>query len=213
MEYNTTRGRLILPEYGRNVQNMIAHAMKIADKTERNRAAQAIIEVMGQLNPHLRDVDDFRHKLWTHLFVMSDFELDVDSPYEIPKPEILNEKPQIMDYPKSNIRFGHYGHYTQSILENAKDVTDEKEKEYLKSTMANFMKKQFLAHNNDAVENNVIAQQLKELSKGELILENPDELVNTNTILRSMGLGQNQVKRNKSNFKQKNQKKKFIKKP
>jgi hypothetical protein len=213
MEYNTTRGRLILPEYGRNVQNMIAHAMQIADRTERNRAAQAIIEVMGQLNPHLRDVDDFRHKLWTHLFVMSDFELDVDSPYEIPKQEVLNEKPQIMDYPKSTIRYGHYGHYTQSILEAAKDVTDEKEKEYLKSTMANFMKKQFLAHNNDAVENNVIAQQLKELSKGELILENPDELVNTNTILRSMGLGQNQAKRNKSNFKQKNQKKKFIKKP
>ncbi|MFN5031372.1 MAG: DUF4290 domain-containing protein [Flavobacteriia bacterium] len=213
MEYNTTRGRLILPEYGRNVQNMIAHAMQIADRTERNRAAQAIIEVMGQLNPHLRDVDDFRHKLWTHLFVMSDFELDVDSPYEIPKQEVLNEKPQIMDYPKSTIRYGHYGHYTQSILETAKNVTDAKEKEYLKSTMANFMKKQFLAHNNDAVENNVIAQQLKELSKGELILENPDELVNTNTILRSMGLGQNQAKRNKSNFKQKNQKKKFIKKP
>jgi hypothetical protein len=213
MEYNTTRGRLILPEYGRNVQNMIAHAMQITDRTERNRAAQAIIEVMGQLNPHLRDVDDFRHKLWTHLFVMSDFELDVDSPYEIPKQEVLNEKPQIMDYPKSTIRYGHYGHYTQSILEAAKDVTDVKEKEYLKSTMANFMKKQFLAHNNDAVENNVIAQQLKELSKGELILENPDELVNTNTILRSMGLGQNQAKRNKSNFKQKNQKKKFIKKP
>lgn len=213
MEYNTTRGRLILPEYGRNVQNMIAHAMEISDRTERNRAAQAIIEVMGQLNPHLRDVDDFRHKLWTHLFVMSDFELDVDSPYEIPKQEVLNEKPQIMDYPKSTIRYGHYGHYTQSILETAKNVTDAKEKEYLKSTMANFMKKQFLAHNNDAVENNVIAQQLKELSKGELILENPDELVNTNTILRSMGLGQNQAKRNKSNFKQKNQKKKFIKKP
>lgn len=202
-----------MPEYGRNVQNMIAHAMEIADRTERNRAAQAIIEVMGQLNPHLRDVDDFRHKLWTHLFVMSDFQLDVDSPYEIPKQEVLNEKPQIMEYPKSSIRYGHYGSYTQRILESAKDVTDEKEKEYLKNTMANFMKKQFLAHNNDAVENNVIAQQLKELSKGELILENPDDLMNTNTILRSMGLGQNQNKRSKSNFKQKNQKKKFIKKP
>lgn len=208
MEYNTTRGKLILPEYGRNVQNMIAHAMEIADRDERNRAAQAIIEVMGQLNPHLRDVDDFRHKLWTHLFVMSDFQLDVDSPYEIPKQEVLNEKPQIMEYPKSSIRYGHYGSYTQRILESSKDITDEKEKEYLKNTMANFMKKQFLAHNNDAVENNVIAQQLKELSKGELILENPDELVNTNTILRSMGLNQN--KRNKSNFKQK-QKKKFKK--
>ena len=213
MEYNTKRGKLILPEYGRNVQNMIAHAMEIVDRDERNRAAQAIIEVMGQLNPHLRDVDDFRHKLWTHLFVMSDFKLDVDSPYEIPKQEVLNEKPQIMEYPKSSIRYGHYGSYTQRILESAKDITDEKEREYMKNTMANFMKKQFLAHNNDAVENNVIADQLKELSKGELILENPDELVNTNTILRSMGLGQNQNKRNKTNFKQKNQKKKFIKKP
>jgi hypothetical protein len=211
MEYNTTRGKLILPEYGRNVQNMIAHAMEIADRTERNRAAQAIIEVMGQLNPHLRDVDDYRHKLWTHLFVMSDFQLEVDSPYEIPKQEVLNEKPQLLDYPKSSIRYGHYGKYTQSILETAKTTEDAGEKEYLKNTMANFMKKQYLSHNNDAVENNVIADHLKELSKGELILENPDELVNTNTLLRSMGIGSNNKKFTKSNnFKQK-QKKKFKK--
>lgn len=212
MEYNTTRGKLILPEYGRNVQNMIAHAMEIADRSERNRAAQAIIEVMGQLNPHLRDVDDFRHKLWTHLFVMSDFQLDVDSPYEIPKPEVLNEKPQIMDYPSGKIRYGHYGKYTQKILESAGAVADEKEKEYMKNTMANFMKKQFLTHNNDVVENHVIAQQLKELSRGELILENPDELVNTNTILRSMGLNQNKRSNNSKNFKQKNKQKKNFKK-
>ena len=212
MEYNTTRGKLILPEYGRNVQNMIAHAMELTDRIERNRAAQAIIEVMGQLNPHLRDVDDFRHKLWTHLFVMSDFKLDVDSPYEIPKPEVLNEKPARMAYPKNKIRYGHYGSYTQRILEESTSITDEKEREYLKNTMANFMKVQFLAHNNDAVENNVIADQLKELSKGELILENPDELVNTNTLLKSLGLGSNQKRtNNKANFKQK-QKKKFIKK-
>ena len=210
MEYNTTRGRLILPEYGRNVQNMIRHAMEIGDRDERNRAAQAIIEVMGQLNPHLRDVDDYRHKLWTHLFVMSDFQLDVDSPYEIPKPEVLNEKPDRMTYPKSKIRYGHYGSYTQRILEESAGITDEKERDYLKNTMANFMKVQFLAHNNDAVENNVIADQLKELSKGELILENPDELVSTNTLLRSMGMNTGQHKRNKNNFKQK-QKKKFKK--
>jgi hypothetical protein len=210
MEYNTTRGKLILPEYGRNVQNMIRHAMEIADKTERNRAAQAIIEVMGQLNPHLRDVDDYRHKLWTHLFVMSDFELDVDSPYEIPRQEVLNERPQLMDYPKRNIRYGHYGSYTQKILENSSAVVDPKEKEYLKSTMANFMKVQFLAHNNDAVENNVIADQLKELSKGELVLDNPDELVATNTLLKSMGMSQGHGKRNKPGFKQ-NKKKKFKK--
>ena len=212
MEYNTQRSQMLLPEYGRNVQNMIAHAMELTDRIERNRAAQAIIEVMGQLNPHLRDVDDFRHKLWTHLFVMSDFKLDVDSPYEIPKPEVLNEKPARMAYPKNKIRYGHYGSYTQRILEESTSITDEKEREYLKNTMANFMKVQFLAHNNDAVENNVIADQLKELSKGELILENPDELVNTNTLLKSLGLGSNQKRtNNKTNFKQK-QKKKFIKK-
>jgi hypothetical protein len=216
MEYNTTRGPLILPEYGRNVQNMIAYAMEVGDREERNRAAQAIIEVMGQLNPHLRDVDDYRHKLWTHLFVMSDFKLDVDSPYEKPKPEVLAERPDIMEYPKSKIRFGHYGQHTQRILESAKDVTDEKEKEFLKNTMANFMKKQFLASNNDAVENNVIADQLKELSKGELVLENPDELVNTNTLLRSMGLNQNQNQnkwvKNKNKNKNKQNKNKNFKK-
>jgi len=212
MEYNTTRGKLILPEYGRNVQNMIAHAMEIKERTERNRAAQAIIEVMGQLNPHLRDVDDFRHKLWTHLFLMSDFQLDVDSPYEIPKQEILNEKPNLMEYPKSNIRYGHYGKYTQSILKTSKKLSDESEREFLKSTMANFMKKQYLSHNNDAVENNVIAQHLKELSDGDLILENPDELVNTNAILRSMGMNKNPRNHNNNNKKfNQNKKKKFKK--
>jgi hypothetical protein len=211
MEYNTTRGKLILPEYGRNVQNMIAHAMEISDRKERNRAAQAIIEVMGQLNPHLRDVDDFRHKLWTHLFVMSDFNLEVDSPYEIPKPESLQERPQIMAYPKSKIRYGHYGKYTQEILELAKDITKEGERDYLKNTMANFMKKQFLSYNNDTVENQVIADQLKELSKGDLVLENPDELMNTNVLLRSMGMGANNNNNKKfsKNFKQKPKKKKF----
>ncbi|NBU91648.1 MAG: DUF4290 domain-containing protein [Flavobacteriia bacterium] len=209
MEYNTTRGPLILPEYGRNVQNMIAHAMEISDRKERNRAAQAIIEVMGQLNPHLRDVDDFRHKLWTHLFVMSDFQLDVESPYDIPKPESLREKPQRVSYPSSNIRYGHYGKYIQEILESSKTIESSDEREYLKITMANFMKKQFLAHNNDTVENNVIANQLKELSKGELVLENPDELMNTNVLLKSMGMVNTNKKFNK-NFKQK-QKKKFKK--
>ena len=181
----------MLPEYGRNVQNMIQHAMEIADREERNRAAQAIIEVMGQLNPHLRDVDDFKHKLWTHLFVMSDFQLDVDSPYEIPKRESLDERPQIMDYPKSSIRYGHYGQYTQKILEASKEVESEDEKKYLSETMANFMKKQFLIHNNNAVENYVILEQLKELSKGELSLDDPDELTSTNQLLRTLGLKNN----------------------
>lgn len=211
MEYNTQRGKLILPEYGRNVQEMIAHAMEIADKDERNKATRAIIEVMGALNPHLRDVDDFRHKLWTHLFVMSDFKLDVDSPYEIPEPETLHSKPDRMVYPKGKIRYGHYGKYTERILAESGEITDAEEKTYLRNTMANFMKKQYLAYNNDTVENHVIANQLKELSKGELVLENPDDLINTNVILKSFGIQPN--KRPKKNQKNNNNnKKKFVKK-
>jgi hypothetical protein len=188
MEYNTARGKMLLPEYGRNVQNMIQHAMEIEDREERNRAAQAIIEVMGQLNPHLRDVDDYRHKLWTHLFVMSDFKLDVDSPFEIPEEESLQERPEPVPYPKSKIRFGHFGQYTQKILEESKEMTDEGEREYMTNSMGNFMKKQYLIHNNNAVENNVIADQLSELSKGDLKIENPDDLVSTNLLLKTLGL-------------------------
>jgi hypothetical protein len=208
MEYNTTRPKLMLPEYGRNVQNMIVHAIEIEDRTERNRAAQAIIEVMGQLNPHLRDVDDYRHKLWTHLFVMSDFKLEADSPYELPKPEELAAKPERVEYPTSKIRYGHYGKYTQKILEQSTEIEDEKEKGYLTRTMANFMKKQFLVFNNDAVENNVIANQMAELSKKELVLENPDDLLSTNAILKSYGIQANQ---NKNNSKKQQPKKKFKK--
>ncbi|WP_341908362.1 DUF4290 domain-containing protein [Fluviicola taffensis] len=209
MEYNTTRPKLLLPEYGRNVQEMISHAMEIADRDERNKATRAIIEVMGQLNPHLRDVDDFRHKLWTHLFVMSDFKLEVDSPYEIPEPETLSSKPDVMPYPKGKIKFGHYGKYTQEILKDSKNITAADERDYLKITMANFMKKQYLAYNNDAVENHVIANQLRDLSQGELILENPDELMNTNLILKSFGIQPNKRpkknQKNQKNFKGKNQ--------
>jgi len=208
MEYNTTRSMLILPEYGRNVQNMIAHAREIVDRTERNRAAQAIIEVMGQLNPHLRDVDDYRHKLWTHLFVMSEFQLEVDSPYDIPKPESLMEKPQIMEYPKSKIRYGHYGQYTERILKEAKNITDPAEKDFLKKTMGDFMKTQFLTYNNDAVENNLIASQMQELSKGELVLDNPDDLVSTNVILKNIGkTNTNLINKNKRKNNSKKKKK------
>lgn len=199
MEYNTTREKLILPEYGRNVQNMIAHAMDLRDRSERNSAAQAIIEVMGQLNPHLRDVDDYRPKLWTHLFVMSDFKLDVDSPYEIPNKEVLSEKPGAMVYPKGRIKYGHYGKYTEKILSDSKEIEDPEAKEALKISMANFMKMQYLTHNNNAVENNVIAENIKELSNNELVLENPDDLTSTNVMLRNIGQVKKTTRNNNNN--------------
>ena len=204
---------MLLPEYGRNVQNMISHAMEIEDSVERNKAAKAIIEVMGQLNPHLRDVDDYRHKLWAHLFIMSDFKLDVDSPYEIPSEEALAEKPAQMPYPKGKIRFGHFGQYTQKILDTAKDIEDENEVAYMTHAMGNFMKKQYLVHNNTAVENALIAKQLKEMSDGILNMENPEEgLVSTNQLLKTLGLNTNQNKNNNSRHKNNNNKKQHFSK-
>ena len=197
---------MLLPEYGRNVQNMIGHAHGIADREERNRAAKAIIEVMGQLNPHLRDVDDYRHKLWTHLFIMSDFELDVDSPYEKPGREELAARPDIMTYPKGRIRFGHYGQYTQKILELSKGIENVGERTYMTNSMGNFMKKQYLLHNNNAVENQVIADQLNELSQGELSIEKPEELIATNQVLKALGI-QN-TPRNQKNQRNNNSNKK-----
>jgi hypothetical protein len=203
MEYNTSRGKMLLPEYGRNVQNMIMHAHKIENREERNRAVQAIIVVMGQLNPHLRDVDDYRHKLWTHLFIMSDFQLDVDSPYEKPEREALAERPDIMPYPKGKIRFGHYGQYTQKILELSKGMKDVGERVYMTNSMGNFMKKQYLLHNNNAVENQVIADQLHELSHSELTIEKPEDLIGTNQVLKELGIQNNN---NNNNNNQRNQK-------
>ena len=191
---------------------MISHAMEVKDREERNNAAQAIIEVMGQLNPHLRDVDDYRHKLWTHLFVMSDFQLDVDSPYEIPKEEVLNEKPELMHYPKGKIRYGHYGKYTQDMLTSSDEIDDSEAKEFFTMAMGNFMKKQYLVHNNGAVENHVIAEHLNELSNGDLSIENPDDLVSTNHLLRTMGLNKKHSKSNKTNKSNyKSKKKKYTK--
>ena len=191
MNYNTTRDALILPEYGRNVQRMIKYAIGIEKRDERNKAANAIIELMGQLNPHLRDVEDFRHKLWTHLFLMSDFKLDVDSPYEIPKIENLQEKPKKVNYPSSKFKYGHYGKYTSKILKESANIKKEEENEFLTRSMANFMKKQYLMHNNDAVENNLIAENLHELSDGNLTLENPDSLTPTSSLLKTLGINNN----------------------
>lgn len=192
---------MLLPEYGRNVQNMIMHAHEIEDREERNRAVQAIIVVMGQLNPHLRDVDDYRHKLWTHLFIMSDFQLDVDSPYDKPEREALAERPAIMPYPKSKIRFGHYGQYTQKILELSKGIKDVGERVYMTNSMGNFMKKQYLLHNNNAVENQVIADQLHELSQSELTIDKPEDLIGTNLVLKELGIQNNSNTNNQRNQK------------
>ena len=170
MEYNTSRPQLIIREYGRNIQKMVEHCCGIEDREARNKEANAIIQVMGQLNPHLRDVADFKHKLWDHLFIIADFKLDIDSPYPIPSAETLDVKPDRIEYPSSEIKYRHYGRVIEKIIEKAIDYPDGIEKQALNEAIANHLKKSYINWNRDSVSDDVIFENLDELSQGKIKL-------------------------------------------
>ena len=163
MNYNTQLPHLIISEYGRNVQSMVEHCCTIENRDERNRCAKAIIQVMGQLNPHLRDIPDFTHKLWDHLLVISKFTLDVDSPYPKPSAETFETKPKNVPYPKGKIKYRHYGKIIEDIIEKAKDFKEGEEKDVLKRVVATQLKKSYLLWNKDTVLDEVIFKNLSEL--------------------------------------------------
>ena len=186
IEYNSERPKLIIPEYGRHIQKMVDQAIAKETKEERNKVASSIISVMGNLNPHLRDVTDFQHKLWDQLFIISDFKLDVDSPYPIPKREELQEYPQSLEYPQNFPKYRFYGNNIKRMIDVAIGWEDGEKKDALVITIANHMKKCFLNWNKDTVENDVIFNHLFELSEGKLNLKGSDEiLLDTMTILKN----------------------------
>ena len=168
MEYNTQLEHMIIPEYGRNIQSMINHCCTIKDREERNLCARAIIQVMGQLNPHLRDVADFTHKLWDHLFIISKFNLDVDSPYPRPTPETFLEKPARLNYPTGRIKHKHYGKTIENIIKKAKKLPNGPEREELTRLIANHLKKSYINWNKDSITDDIIFKNLEEMSDGEL---------------------------------------------
>ena len=163
-DYNSCRPRLILPEYGRNMQKMVDHILSNEDRDERNRLAQAIITIMGNMNPHLRDINDFKHKLWDHLAIMSEFKLDIDYPYDIPRAEEFVEKPRRVSYNTNQIRFRHYGKIIERLIEEAIKLPEGEDKETLIKLIANQMKKSYLAWNRDSVTDAIIGADLEELS-------------------------------------------------
>lgn len=175
LEYNTEREHLIIPEYGRHLQKMINYAKELPTKEERNKVAKSIINVMGNLQPHLRDVPDFQHKLWDQLFIMSDFELDADSPYPTPSKEELTEKPEPLRYPQNHPKYRFYGNNIKTMIDVANTWEEGDLKEALVYTIANHMKKCFLNWNKDTVEDDVIFDHLYELSGGKINLKSSDE--------------------------------------
>ena len=169
-DYNTQQKKLIMPEYGRNVQQMIDHCVSIEDREERTRCANTIINIMGNLFPHLRDVDDFKHKLWDHLAIMSDFKLDIDYPYEIFRKENLRTKPDRIPYTLTPIRYRHYGKTLERMIKKCEDYPDGPERDQLISLLANHMKKSFLTWNKEVVDDDKIFKDLREYSHGRIDL-------------------------------------------
>ena len=175
LEYNSERPHLIIPEYGRHVQKLIDNCVAIEDVEERNKMARAIVDVMGNLQPHLRDVPDFKHKLWDQLFIMSDFKLDAESPYPKPEREELAAKPERLAYPKYDSKYRFYGNNIQTMIDVALTWEEGEAREALYFAIANHMKKCYLNWNKDTVDDHIIYNHLLDLSKGKIDLEGKNE--------------------------------------
>ncbi len=176
MEYNTVRSRLTMPEYGRIIQQLVERCKELPNKEERNEMAIAIVDFMGQRNPHLRDEDNYKHKLWDHLYILANYDLDVDAPYPFPTPEELAEKPRKMEYPKLQGDYKFYGKSILQLIEKAIILEEGEEKEALIQVIANNMKKSYNVYNKEHVQDDVIFRHLKELSENRLDLTGIDSL-------------------------------------
>ena len=198
MEYNTQRKKMELPEYGRSVQNMVDHALTIEDRAERQRCANTIINIMGGMFPHLRDVPDFKHKLWDHLAIMSDFKLDIDYPFEIVKKEDLVVKPEKLEYPNGALRYRHYGRFLEGMIKKAIEVENEREKKQLINLLAIQMKKDLNNWNKEGIEDQKIVDDLREYTNGVIDLKVED-------LRLGESRGNNNNQQRKQNFQQRKQ--------
>ena len=207
LEYNTEREHLIIPEYGRHLQKMINHAVAQESKEERNRLAKAIISVMGNMQPHLRDVPDFKHKLWDQLFIMSDLKLDAESPFDKPTEEQLNLRPEPLNYPQNFPKYRFYGNNIKTMIDVANTWEAGEMKDALQYTIANHMKKSFLNWNKDTVEDGVIFGHLFELSNGKIDLRDSKEpLSEISSLLKVQRKFTSHKKTSKKNNNQRNRK-------
>jgi len=180
MEYNTSRDKLVMPEYGRHIQKMVQHLHTIESPEKRQQNAQLIIELMGALNPHLRIVEDFKHMLWDHLFLIGGFDLDIESPYPKPSQEKLNSRPSPLPYPKNANKLRHLGRNLNAIIEKALVEEDEEKKKGFINTIAYYMKLSYTNWHHEPVPDNTIIEELEEISKGNLMYEGEEIKVRIN---------------------------------
>lgn len=171
MEYNSTRSRMAMPEYGRNVQAMAEHLLTIEDPQRRLKAAEYLIEVMTILTPHLKTMEDYKHKLWDHLYQMTDFRLEVEGPYPKPLPEEMRPKPDPLPYPQSKIKHRHLGKTFEPMLERAIAETDDEKRQQLTQLIGYFMKLAYANWHKEPVHDEMIRNELSQLSGGKLLFE------------------------------------------
>lgn len=196
MEYNTNRTKLLMPEYGRNIQQMVEYCKSLPSKEERNEVAKTIVEFMGQRNPHLRDEENYKHKLWDHLYILADYDLDVDAPYPFPTREELDQKPNRMDYPSFDNEYKFYGKSILQLIDRAIELEEGEEKEALIQVIANNMKKSYNVYNKEHVQDEVIFRHLKELSQDKLDLTGIETLDKSKIYHPSRNKRNNHKKRN-----------------
>ena len=196
MEYNTNRTKLLMPEYGRNIQMMVEYCKSLPSKEERNEVAKTIVEFMGQRNPHLRDEENYKHKLWDHLYILADYDLDVDAPYPFPTREKLAQKPNRMDYPSFDNEYKFYGKSILQLIDKAIELEEGEEKEALIQVIANNMKKSYNVYNKEHVQDEVIFRHLKELSQDKLDLTGIETLDKSKIYHPSRNKRNNYKKRN-----------------
>ncbi|AKQ45205.1 hypothetical protein TH63_05475 [Rufibacter radiotolerans] len=168
---STFKQELLLREYGRNVQNIVQYILTVEDRTKRTQLAQLLVNLMGRLNPNVKDIQDAQQTLWNHLYVMSDGKLDVDAPYTLSAMEYLNEKPQRVEYPTQTPKYKHYGSNLERLIEKAKQINDPQEREAAIISVGKLMKVLYRTYNKDSVSDQVIMENLRDLSKGELDLD------------------------------------------
>ena len=196
MEYNTNRTKLLMPEYGRNIQQMVEYCKSLPSKEGRNEVAKTIVEFMGQRNPHLRDEENYKHKLWDHLYILADYDLDVDAPYPFPTREELAQKPNRMDYPSFENEYKFYGKSILQLIDRAIELEEGEEKEALIQVIANNMKKSYNVYNKEHVQDEVIFRHLKELSQDKLDLTGIETLDKSKIYHPSRNKRNNHKKRN-----------------
>ncbi len=199
MEYNTQRNHLTIPVYGRNIQKMIDQCIAIEDREKRTKTAELIINVMSQMTPKNREIGDFKQKLWDHLMIISDFRLDVDSPYPPPDRSILTSKPEKVPYQDNHIRFRHYGKNIEMMIKKAVEYPEGNEKDTLVKVIANHMKKSYLNWNRSSVDDSLILLHLEELSGHQLKLDTNMKLARTSDILVMSKKKKVSVKTNNNN--------------